>query len=304
MNALVVGYGSIGSRHARLLRELGVRVGVVSSRADVWDPCWDTLETALFEWNPEYIILANRTSEHWEALQELAKLEFKGIVLCEKPFYPHVKLEFQHDFKCLNIAYNLRFHPVLSRLRELIEKQPILSVQAYVGQYLPNWRPNTDYRQAYSSYINQGGGVLRDLSHELDFLQWIFGSWKKLVSVGGHISSLEIETEDAYAVMWETEHCPIIVLQMNYLDRITQRVITVNTDKHTYIADFIKGSIYWDEGEEYFSIEIDDTYKAMHNNAINGINKCLCSQKEGEDVVAMIEAIEISARERRWVKKV
>ena len=31
--ALVIGYGSIGSRHARLLDELGCEVGVVSHRA-------------------------------------------------------------------------------------------------------------------------------------------------------------------------------------------------------------------------------------------------------------------------------
>ena len=41
-----------------------------------------------------------------------------------------------------------------------------------------NWRPKQDYHTSYSAYKNKGGGVLLDLSHELDYATWIFGSLK------------------------------------------------------------------------------------------------------------------------------
>ncbi|MFX7793064.1 Gfo/Idh/MocA family oxidoreductase, partial [Acinetobacter baumannii] len=45
-----------------------------------------------------------------------------------------------------------------------------------IGQYLPDWRPTKDYRETVSAKTELGGGVLLELSHELDYAQWILGS--------------------------------------------------------------------------------------------------------------------------------
>ena len=72
MKALVVGYGSIGSRHARLLTSLGCEVAVLSSR-DVDVPLrYRTLTDAL-AWKPGYVVIANRTSQHYQHSSELAE---------------------------------------------------------------------------------------------------------------------------------------------------------------------------------------------------------------------------------------
>jgi predicted dehydrogenase len=42
-----------------------------------------------------------------------------------------------------------------------------------------------------------GGGALLELSHELDYLQWIFGSAEWVSAVIGKQSKLEIDTEDS-----------------------------------------------------------------------------------------------------------
>ena len=57
----------------------------------------------------------------------------------------------------------------------------ILSVRCEVGQFLPSWRPNIDYRESVSARKALGGGALLELSHEIDYLMWIFGDidWVK-----------------------------------------------------------------------------------------------------------------------------
>src|SRR5690606_29956228 len=80
----------------------------------------------------------------------------------------------------IEVAYNLRFMPSAIRLKELLTEQivgRIHSVSIEVGQYLPDWRPATDYRKNVSACKKLGGGVLLELSHELDYLTWLFGEF-------------------------------------------------------------------------------------------------------------------------------
>ena len=64
MRALVIGFGSIGRRHARLLEELGMDVAVVSRR-DVDAPkSYRCIADAVADWPPGYAMMASRTHEH------------------------------------------------------------------------------------------------------------------------------------------------------------------------------------------------------------------------------------------------
>ena len=210
--ALVVGYGSIGQRHARRLASLGCDVGVCSRRDVNAQPLFSTLTHALAEFAPDYVVLASQTDEHAGNLQDLASAGFTGSVLVEKPLFDHPSPLPDHRFAALNVAYNLRLHPLIVRLRETLVGQKICSFQVYVGQYLPTWRPGTDYRQSYSASKSQGGGVLRDLSHDLDYTTWMLGGWRHLTAQGGHVSDLEITSDDCFMVMMDTPHCPLVSL--------------------------------------------------------------------------------------------
>jgi len=178
VKALVIGHGSIGQRHVRILRALGCDVAIISRRELGFQSCYTDLLRALEEHRPEYVVVANPTSRHLETITALASAGFAGKVLVEKPLFGRSRTFIETPFSQFAVAYNLRFHPVVQRLRELLLGEVIISAQAYVGQYLPDWRPASDYRQSYSASAAQGGGALRDLSHELDYLAWIFGGWR------------------------------------------------------------------------------------------------------------------------------
>lgn len=301
MKALVIGYGSIGARHARILKEAGFLVTVVSSREVDFSPRVRTVAQALKNTRFDYAVVANRTADHFGALEELEEAGHRGVVLVEKPLYLKVQKK-QFRFKKVLVAYNLRFHPLLAELKRRLKNEKIISMFCYVGKYLPNWHPDKDYRLRYSAIKKYGGGVLRDLSHELDYLMWLGGTWKGVAAVGGHWSHLRADSDDSFSLLFSTARCPAVCLQMNYLDRRSRRELIVNTDAHTFRVDLITGEFEIDQDEKRsFTVGRDDTYRAEHEAVKKKKFEALCSWREGMETLTLIEAAEKASKNKKWI---
>lgn len=306
LTALVIGYGSIGARHVRILNELGMAVSVVSKHLELGDSGFPTIENALDGRAAgfDYVVVANETSRHMATLAALSKLGFTGAVLVEKPLAPCYSPPFPaFQFQHLYVGYNLRFHPALQAIARHLKKERVLSVQAYAGQYLPDWRPGTDYTTSYSAHKEQGGGVLRDLSHELDYLTWLFGPWRRVTALGGRFGDLEIDSDDTWAILFEMERCPAVSLHLNYLDRTARREIVVVGAANTYKVDLAKGSLEVNGNSEVFPYERDMTYREQHKAVIGGRRDQLCGLNEGLAVIELIDAIESAAERREWITR-
>ena len=298
----MVGYGSIGARHNRLLTELGCHTEVVSDHEVSGPVVHRDLGVAVESARPDYVVIANATNKHWESLSTLAATGYTGTVLVEKPVFPRAMPIPPHRFRRAFVGYNLRFNPVVQRLKAALADQRVVSAHAHVGSYLPEWRPTTDYRQSYSASAKRGGGVLRDLSHELDYLTWILGRWLRVSAVGGHLSHLEIDSDDVFALMFATERAPIVTIQLTYLDRIGHRFIIVNTEDHTIEADLINGTMRVDGETETFVSQRDDSYRAMHQAALRGDLDTLCDLDHAIETVRLVEASEKAAAHGSWVE--
>lgn len=302
--ALVIGFGSIGQRHARLLQQMGVDTAVLSRRALDYKPAYRELVAALRSHAPDYVILANETRAHFETLNALADTGFSGRVLVEKPLFGHTQAVPEHGFAALNVAYNLRFHPVLNQLKEALSGQKILSAQIYVGQYLPNWRPGTDYRTSYSASRAQGGGVLRDLSHELDYLIWLFGSVQCVSAIAEKLSDLQIDSEDSVLMLARHARCPALTLQLNYLDRIGGRSLLVHTQEHSYKADLVANTLESSAHvAQHHEVGRDSTYLEQHRACLNPVpDERLCSAEQAMAVMRYIDIIEQAGTRRQWIQ--
>lgn len=303
MNCLVVGYGSIGKRHAEILIKIGCRVAVVSRRDISFPTTYSNLTKALAKEEPDYVILANETSRHYASLVELTNYGFKGVVLVEKPLFHRVGRIPINSFKGAYVGYNMRFHPILQKVFEITREERILYCQVYVGQYLPSWRPGQDYWRNYSAERNEGGGVLLDLSHELDYLQWLFEDWYSIVAMGGKYSSLQINSDDMYSLMLCMKKCPMVQVHLNYLDRISRRELTVITDTYSIKADFTGQMLQINEKLIEYDLNRNDTYYMQHKAIIDGESRFLCTLTEGLKTLEMVEMAEKSVRERKWMDK-
>ena len=301
--ALVVGFGSIGSRHARVLTELDCSVSVVSSRSIIDFKNYRSLEDALLHFAPDYVVIANETSAHLGTLQHLADSGYEGMILVEKPLAVHPVNLPEHRFRQVAMAYNLRFHPLLNALREALAGEEVIAVQVYCGQYLPDWRPGTDYRNSYSAKKELGGGVLRDLSHEVDYMRWLFGDWRRLAALGGQLGELEIDSDDCWGLLIEYERCPVATLHINYLDRSGRREIVVNTKKHTIKADLKSSMLEYDGKVRSLNYQRDDTYRAQHIAMLAGDTSLLCKLEEGVQVMKFLSACDTAASTGQWVSR-
>ncbi|MBT3747783.1 MAG: Gfo/Idh/MocA family oxidoreductase, partial [Bacteroidetes bacterium] len=194
--ALVIGYGSIGSRHAGILASMSLvdEVYVLSSQEHI---PYKTIRSMkeIKDIDPDYIVLASNTSMHYEELCYFENNFRDKTILVEKPLFEQC-----HDLNIQNnsvwVGYNLRFHPLIQFIKEKTDGKNLWHIQVFCGSYLPEWRPGRDYRTTSSAKKESDGGVLLDLSHELDYVQWLAGNITPEYVRHKKVSDLEIETED------------------------------------------------------------------------------------------------------------
>lgn len=302
-SVIVWGYGSIGQRHARILDALGCPVRVVTRRAIADYPSYAKIAPALAASAARYCVIATPTAEHAANLAELAALGFDGRVLVEKPLGHLVAPLPAHRFTGLHVAYNLRFHPVVQAARARLESRPAYAANWRAGQYLPDWRPGTDYRNGYSAQRHAGGGVLRDLSHEIDLALWFFPRWQRLVALAARVSQLELSTEDSASILAVSERCPQLSLHLNYLDRVPVRQFIITAPDLTLVGDLVRGSLTANGETTLHPCERDETYRRQHQAALAGDDTHLCDLSAGQEVMQFIAAAEQSAAAQHWINR-
>ncbi|WP_250499862.1 Gfo/Idh/MocA family oxidoreductase [Caballeronia sp. GAWG1-5s-s] len=302
MHILVIGYGSIGARHSRIAASLGMDVACVSANADCPHRRFARVADAIADFAPDRVVIANPTAKHAATLSELATAGFSGGVLIEKPVYSRHDEQPEISNMRAYVAYNLRFHPLVQLLRERIAARTALySASFTAGQYLPQWRPASDYRQSYSARVEEGGGVLRDLSHELDLALWLCGPVQRVTAIGGHFSDLEIQSDDVFSLLSANDRCPSVMVSINYLDRMPHRSIIVNGPGLTAALDLVRGSLDINGETIQLTVERDHTYIAQLQAFVHDDASTLCTLSQGIDVVRLVDAAEQAAASGVWI---
>jgi len=321
---LIVGLGSIGKRHLRLARELlpDADIRVLRHQECVSVPvsangCFSCVQQAV-DFAPQVAVIANPATFHLTAAQPLAQA---GVhLLVEKPL--SVSLEGVHQFlktcheqeKIVLIGYNLRFLPSLQKFRDLIVDNVIgkvLSVRCEIGQYLPSWRHGVDYRQGVSARRELGGGVLLELSHELDYLRWIFGEIDWVKATLSRQSSLEIDVEDSLHLI--LGFVPIAdgsqlvgTASLDFIRHDTTRLCTAIGENGSLRWNGLTGVVEWFEagGKEWRKLfhhqhQRDDSYRVEWQHfiaCVSGMESPLISGEEGLKVLQIIEAARQSSK--------
>lgn len=288
--ALVVGSGSIGTRHRRVLEGLGLSVATLSRRGNAE---YDDLGTALGAFKPGYVVIATETSAHLPAIEALAEAGFDGTLLVEKPLLMAPAALPTGRFARACVGYNLRYHPTLAALRERLAGETIVAAAASVGQHLADWRPGRAYQDTYSAQRAQGGGVLRDLSHEIDYMLWLFGAWQSVAAQVVSSGTLGIDADDVANLLIHTADCPAMTIALDYHRRPATRTVSVITARHTLNADLMAGTLAVDGAlvVNAGAPERDASFVAMHQAAL-GDGAGLCDFAQGLAVVELIAAAE------------
>lgn len=280
MKALVIGCGSIGRRHiSNLLKFDKIQSILVHTRVkDCLSALTDNshkieIVKELGNLEADFAVICNETYKHLETAILLAE---KGINLfIEKPLSHSLnnvdilkKILDRKKIK-LSIGYNLRFLGALKYIKEQLHKNIIGDLyfaKIEAGQYLPQWRKDIGYKDSYSADRSKGGGVSLDLSHEIDYMRYLFGDPIHGKAIKVKVSKLEIDSDDIFEALYIFGNNFICNIHLDYLQTDKRRTTRIVGSKGIIECDFIQKEIKIKtaaaesviDNEGYF--DIDRTY--------------------------------------------
>ena len=247
----VIGCGSIGLRHLRNLKALGV------GELIAYDPSGEARQKAAAEvgitaieqleqmwWDgTDAVFIASPTSQH--ITHALEAVHANCHVFIEKPLSHDSgqladllgKIESQRLISL--VGCNMRFHPGPQAVKQLLDGGAVgrvCSARVYTGSYLPDWRPWQDYRRSYSANSGMGGGCILDCIHEVDLTRWYLGEINEVMCMADHVSSLEMDVEDLAALLCRHQSGAISEIHLDYLRRPSGRGCEIHGEE---------GSIIW-----------------------------------------------------------
>jgi predicted dehydrogenase len=166
------------------------------------------------------------------------------------------------------------------------------SASFVVGQHLADWRPARDYRTTYSAHRNLGGGLLRDLSHELDLARFLFGELTLLNAEEGRSTELEADRPHEVALRASSTTCKHITISMNMIDRPATRFIEVTTGEGVIRADLLTAQLEVSGTITSDNADRDLSYRLMHQEMTSHKTCNAASFADGLATVAFIDTIE------------
>ena len=274
MKVLIIGLGSIALKHIKALQELYPSVviyalrrkGELSKKLEGVIEIFDINEIAVDTLS--FILISNPTAVHYQTIKEV--IAYKKPLFIEKPLFSDLSKEANELVTKVEkqeiptyVACNLRFLECIAKVKELIVGKRINEVNVYCGSYLPNWRPNVDFRKVYSANKEMGGGVHIDLIHELDYVYWLFGAPIHTQSFFSNKSSLNITAYDYANYLWEYDDFSVSVV-LNYYRRDSKRTLEILTDEGTYLVDLLRNNISYNDEIVFQSSQLSlETYTAQ-----------------------------------------
>ena len=312
----LIGLGSIGRRHLRLLNELRPDIEVILVRSGLGS-----------RW-PEEALAAGSVSTIEEAIaldinaaiisspapfhvNQAIQLVDAGIpLLIEKPLSNNLdqtqqlKILAEKTGVTVLVGYVLRYSLALQQFHEMLIGNAVgrvISVNIDCGSYLPEWRQGQDYRTTASARPELGGGALLELSHELDYANWLFGPFKSVDAAVINSGVLDIQVEDTADLDLISENDVKVVIHLDFVRRqpIRQSVVLGSEGNLTWNGINNEVTLDYESGETKswaFNGERDDMFRAQLKHFFNCVEEGELPQVNLTEGIAVLEIIEAAKR--------
>lgn len=265
----IVGFGSIGGRHLNNIvavlkeRHKPYIIDIIRSGKgqELEEKIAKHVTTVYHSYDSapndyDIIFVTNPTYLHFKTIQQFL-LKTKHMFI-EKPVFDTIDisidaLNLKND-SVYYVACPLRYTNVIQYIKNKINLNNVYCARTICSSYLPEWRPNQDYRSTYSAHKDQGGGVSIDLIHEWDYLCYLFGKPEEIFNIRGKFSKLEIDSDDVslYIAKYKDK---AIEVHLDYYGRKTIREIQLFTDKDTIVGDIANSEIRYLKSGEVISFK-------------------------------------------------
>ncbi len=236
VSVLLVGAGSIGKRHARVLTALGVKdiracdpkpdqlKGLVAESPNVHPVA--SFEAGLAE-RPDSVFVLTPPKMHVD--MSIAALEAGCAVFCEKPLadtsadVPALAVALVRHRRPFMVGLCFRFHAGVLALKALLDAGRIgrlINVRAVIGEHMPDMRP--DYRTLFSA---QYSGAF-DCMHDIDLALWFAGRDPQSVrALYGNYSDIGIAAPDLVEMLLDFPDRLLGTVHLDFFQRPRRRTL-------------------------------------------------------------------------------
>jgi len=302
---LVVGAGSIGQRHLKNLRTLGVEKLIacdpdrerLKAVEELQIPGFASFAESLDFAKPDIVLIC--TPPVFHTTQAIEALRIGAHVFIEKPLSDRLDEvdylidEARKKSRVVQVGYNLRFNPGIKKLKQLVDDSVVgrvLWARLEVGQYLPDWRPSQDYRKSYSAKRELGGGIVLDASHEIDYAIWLLGKPSEVTCMAGKVSQLDVDVEDCATLLLRFDSGAQADIHLDFVQRSYTRCCKIVGELGTLEWDYSNREIrifdaataLWKT--QSYDLEVNDTYVAELKHFLD------CIENRREPIVDLKQA--------------
>lgn len=296
----VIGLGSIAKRHRKNLKLLFPKGQVYAMSASGRVPNEDVCSCdfvasnikELIDSNVEMVIIASPAPFH--AIHAITLIKAGIPVIIEKPLASHSKgaQEIRDAQKLYStpvcVGYCLRYLPSAKVMKRSLESKIIgdpFHCSIEVGQYLPDWRQGQDIRKTVSANQELGGGALLELSHELDYANWLFGDLKLEHANLRSSQDLGLSVEDCVDIVVSAERNLIVNMHLDFLQQRPHRKCRVVGSSGAIEWDLLKNEVVVMKKDQDEIIYSESTWdkNQMYINLITDFIK-LIGQEESSSV--------------------
>ena len=228
LSVLIVGCGSIGKRHARVLGGLGISSlracdPVAEQRDSILAQVpairmYESYQDALAD-RPDAVLICTPPALH--VPQSIQAIRAGCHVLCEKPLSNTMEgidtlaALAASEQKKVMVALCFRYHDGLIKAKQYLDSGQIgrlVSIRAMVGEHLPDVRP--DYQELD---VARTGGAF-ELVHEIDLAIWYAALPVREVSAfSGNYSDIGIEAPDLTEILIDFEGACLASVHLDFI---------------------------------------------------------------------------------------
>lgn len=325
LSALIVGCGSIGRRHGRVLRQLGLGdVRVCDPSQEMRDfaaerlsvtKAYEHLPEALAD-EPNVVFICTPTALHVE--QAIESINAGADVFIEKPLstcfdrMDELEALASTGHKVVTVGHCFRFHEGLRQAKRWLKEGRIgrlASIRAVIGEYIPEVMPN--YR---NMYISEYSGAY-ELMHEIDLALWFAEQQPvRVMGIDGNFSDVYMKSPDAAELIVEFKDRCLASVHLDFFQRARHRQTELFGTNGTILIEFAswdKCGLFLYEAEagawhyERVDTDRDDMFREMDRlflQAIVSRSAAPVSLEDGKLAVRIILASQESARTGKEVR--
>ena len=301
MKVLVDGVGSIGKRHVSNL--LGIN-------PDIEIDIFDTVEEKILDIQKKYsvnvveensidsnrydcVLVCTPPSSHIDIA--LRAISAGSNVFIEKPLSINMeRVNELQEIKNQNnvhvfVGYSFRFNKGINLIKKIVNQEKfgkVLHASTYFGQYLPEWRPEQDFKDSYTAWKKLGGGIILDSSHEIDYLTWIFGKPQSIQSNYVQTDIFPSDTEAICDVILKLKNNVLATIHMDYVRRVYRRTMELLCENAVIEWSLSKNEvkIFDTTSNSWDVVSTGETINDMYVEELKHALECIKLNKNSETI--------------------